>query len=539
VLEGAAVEGEVFHRGAVQVLASSDTVVTPRLAALVRRGLIRPDRAQLAGEDGFRFRHLLIRDAAYDAMPKALRAELHARFAVWLERRGADLVEIDDILGYHLEQACRYRSELGLVDEGGALAAAARTRLTAAGRRARMRHDFRAAFNLFQRATELIPGGSIELGLELDYIETLVDLGGTRQARECARGLTERAVCLNNRVAEVTAQIAEQSLLMNLDPEGAADRLGTLIEGALPTLEAAGDDLALCVAHRARGNVANMRARADGQLDGYRKAVEHAQRAGLPHLWSELLPEVGAAMLMGSTPVPDVLAWLDEQELHNPGHFGYRILRAASFAMLGRFNEARNIRDTVRRVLIDQGAALPLAATTGYIGVLIDLLAEDYHAAAEMAREACCVLEQSGERAFLSGAAGLLAAALYALDQLDEAETEADRAARMASSDDAASQMLSRQVRAKVHARRGAHAEAERLAREAVVIADETDHMNERGDAYSDLAEVLVIVGKTEKAVHTLETAATLFVQKGNVPAHERIRARLARLRASAPTSAG
>jgi class 3 adenylate cyclase len=70
VLERGSVEGEVFHRGAVQALAPEETQVTNRLAGLVRRELIRPDRAQLAGDDGYRFRHLLIRDAAYDAPPR-------------------------------------------------------------------------------------------------------------------------------------------------------------------------------------------------------------------------------------------------------------------------------------------------------------------------------------------------------------------------------------------------------------------------------------------------------------------------------------
>ena len=88
--------------------------MTPNLAALVHKELIRPNRPQLAGEDGFRFRHLLIRDAAYDGLPKATRADLHERFASWLEQRGSELVELDEIVGYHLEQACRYREELGL-----------------------------------------------------------------------------------------------------------------------------------------------------------------------------------------------------------------------------------------------------------------------------------------------------------------------------------------------------------------------------------------------------------------------------------------
>ena len=113
VLERGAVEGEIFHRGAVQALGpDDDSQVTPRLAALVRKQLIRPDRQQFSGEDAFRFRHLLIRDAAYDALPKSVRAELHQRFADWLEVHGAGLVELDELLGYHLEQAYGYRIEL-------------------------------------------------------------------------------------------------------------------------------------------------------------------------------------------------------------------------------------------------------------------------------------------------------------------------------------------------------------------------------------------------------------------------------------------
>ena len=88
VLERGSVEGEIFHRGAVQALAPEDTQVTTRLAALVRHQLVRPDRAQIAGDDGYRFRHLLIRDAAYEALPKAVRADLHARFADWLDEHG-------------------------------------------------------------------------------------------------------------------------------------------------------------------------------------------------------------------------------------------------------------------------------------------------------------------------------------------------------------------------------------------------------------------------------------------------------------------
>src|SRR5438034_9187134 len=125
VLEWGAIEGEIFHRGGVQALAPEEAQVTPRLAALVRKDLIRPDRSRLAGEDGFRFRHLLIRDAAYDALPKGVRAELHERFADWLASH-TELVELDEIVGYHLEQAVRYRRELGQTAEALALPAGER-----------------------------------------------------------------------------------------------------------------------------------------------------------------------------------------------------------------------------------------------------------------------------------------------------------------------------------------------------------------------------------------------------------------------------
>src|SRR6266540_2421000 len=118
VLERGSVEGQVFHRGAVAALAPEEAQVDGRLITLVRKDLVRPEPPLLPDDDAYRFRHLLIRDTAYEALPKAVRARLHERFAVWLEVHGADLVELDEILGYHLEQAYRYRLELGPLDAG-------------------------------------------------------------------------------------------------------------------------------------------------------------------------------------------------------------------------------------------------------------------------------------------------------------------------------------------------------------------------------------------------------------------------------------
>ena len=107
----------------------------------------------MPGEDAFRFRHLLIRDSAYDAIPKTRRAELHERVADWLEQRaGEAVVEQEEIVGYHLEQAYAYRTQLAPADErSDAIGRRAAARLATAGRRASGRGDFPAAANLLRR----------------------------------------------------------------------------------------------------------------------------------------------------------------------------------------------------------------------------------------------------------------------------------------------------------------------------------------------------------------------------------------------------
>ena len=156
VLERAAIEGEVFHVGAVADLSADEArlALDEHLAALVRKDLVRPERSLIAGQDAYRFRHLLIREAAYASMPKELRAQLHERYAEWLERTADESAfELDEIVGYHLEQALLLRQELGTRDDELATRAAAR--LLAAGTRALGRADHPAAGGLLQRAVDV------------------------------------------------------------------------------------------------------------------------------------------------------------------------------------------------------------------------------------------------------------------------------------------------------------------------------------------------------------------------------------------------
>jgi len=178
-MERGAVEGKVFHAGAVSSLVPEPlrAQVRPRLLTLARKELIRPDRAEFAGEDAFRFRHLLIRDTAYHAMPKEQRADLHARFAEWLERvaddRAHDYVEI---IGHHLEQAWRYRRVLGIDDETtGALGDRGAQALRGAADRSSIRSDLPTATQQLERAVEMATGAQFD--------EAMIDLAEVQLER--------------------------------------------------------------------------------------------------------------------------------------------------------------------------------------------------------------------------------------------------------------------------------------------------------------------------------------------------------------------
>jgi len=311
----------------------------------------------------------------------------------------------------------------------------------------------------------------------------------------------------------------------SLEPEGETAKLNALVEEALPIFEAARADLALYIGYSALGQVAVVRAQSDTGLAAYERAVVHARRAGVRQ---EFVNFVWRAVccLTGTTPVSGVLSWLDENE---PGHGRdplTRAHRARALAMLGRFDEARAILTESRAMLADRGAALLLAGVTRVSGE-VELLADDPAAAAELGTEACRLFAELGEKGYLSTAAGNLAQALYAVDRLEEAEAWAGRAAELGASDDAATGLLWRQVRAKVLARRGEHAEAEQLAHEAVAIGETTDNLNAQGDGYADLAEVLLLGGKRVDAAAALEQALEHYQAKENLVSAERTRARL------------
>jgi class 3 adenylate cyclase/tetratricopeptide (TPR) repeat protein len=526
VLERGSVEGKVFHRSAVEALAPEEREVPQRLLALVRKELVRPDEATFAGDDAFRFRHLLIRDAAYDGLPKAVRAKLHRRFADWLEQRGEGVVELDEIVGHHLEQAWRYERELGH-PEDTELREAARERLTRASWRAMVRSDYPAACGLTQRVLDLLPDDEVDLLLQLDNLDALAFSGDIEGAMRSGRDGVERARKAGNRVAELALDLQTTLWEGFVEPEGGLERLDAKTQEALPELEASGDDVGLYVAWWCVSHVAFNRGQIVEQTAASELSVEHALRLPSPHHaeWSSLM----AAKFWGPTPAQELLVWVDEHEPRTTGRWNLRIqlYRAAALAMTGSTKEAVELIESLRSELRERGRLTELAMAAQTTSVVLGL-AGDLERSERYLAEACAYLEEQGEQSMMSTAAALLALTLIGLGRPDKAEAWVTKAVGSAAADDVFTQLPARRARALLFSARGDHAAAEQAAREAVAIAEATDLLHAQAGAHETLAVVLAAAGDADGAAASFERAAEAFGRKGDVVSERRVREQLA-----------
>lgn len=525
VLERGSVEGKVFHRGAVQALLPEEHALSQRLQTLVRKELLRPEPPVLAGEEAFRFRHLLIRDAAYDAVPKGVRAELHAGFARWLEGHGAGLVELDEVIGYHLEQACVYAAELGQ-DPDPDRTAGARRHLLAAGRRAVMRGDAQAAAVLLGRASRL-PSSPLDVLLEIDLSDALADAGDFDRGMRSAQAAGERAQADGNRLGGLALGLQTALLASYNDPEGAARRMLELVDDAMPEFEAGGYELGLFVGNYVRGEAEQEFARSDSAAVAFDQAHIHARRVGLPHLEERVLGWRMATRKDGSMPAAEFLAWLEALPDQARSGVLFVPFAAEARAMCGNTVEARAALRRVSHDVAERGDTVSLAIILGLCVAEIELFLGDPAAALDAGLRGFELLEPTGERAWLSTIAAHVAQALYQLDRVDEAEAWAERSAELGASDDATTQLLSRMVKAKALARRGEAARAEQVAQEALDIAGAIQQPNYQAIAYMDLATVLSLNGRRREARAARRRALELARQKANLPLAERIEAML------------
>jgi class 3 adenylate cyclase/tetratricopeptide (TPR) repeat protein len=366
VLERGAVEGELFHRGAVQALEPTDLNVAPRLTALVRKELIRPERPLLPSEDGFRFCHLLVRDTAYEAVPKARRVVLHERLAAWLVESSVDLVERDEIVGYHLQQAYCYRVDLGDAEElARSVAERAARHLVAAGGRAAKRGDVHAAVNLFERALALgVPDARERARIQVDLGDVLYEAGRISDSvelllttRATADELGERRLVAMALIHICKARAGEPD--RDLDEAESQEREAVAILGEL------GDERGLALARR---DLALLLFRSSREVEGddeMDRALAHAEASGDPVVRRRVIGTLVNRLAHGPTPAAEIA---ERCETLLAATSGDRILDATlkrmlgiAYAMEGRVGEARELIEESGRVL-DEADQLTVTA---------------------------------------------------------------------------------------------------------------------------------------------------------------------------------
>jgi tetratricopeptide (TPR) repeat protein len=504
--------GREFSPAAILELALADAEFAgTQLQSLISKGFIRS-----GGDDSLSFHHVLVRSVVYAGIPKALRADLHERAATWLEREAA---APDELLGYHLEQAARYKLELGQPDP--ALAERAGELLAAAGRSALWRGDSRAAASLLERALELTRPTRFDVHLELDLAWAYRFVGAGRQLVTLAEAAAEQAREAGDEAGEALARVVvARHLEASEDPN--VDALERLARSALPLLEQAEDYAGLVYVWHALGWVASFRCRYEERAHAAEQALRNARLAGqeVRHLFS-----LERALVDGPRPADEALRVLDAA-LPEDADPDSLLRRAWLLAMLGRFDEAWQ-RAHEASARFREVTGMDGSDTLGEIA----RLAGDHEAAAQYFQSMCDWCEEHGLTGFLSSYAPTLGRSLCALGRYDEAEQLAERGRELGGEQDLVTQIVWRQTSALVDSSRGEHARAMRLAREAVAISDKTDGLNLQGDALCDLAEVLHASGRTEQAVATLEQALERYERKRNLAMTQRVRARVAELR--------
>ncbi len=532
VLEHASVEGRTFHRGAIAALLS-DEAISMSLVALVRKQLIRPDRATLAGDDGFRFTHALIRDAAYDGIAKARRAELHERLAVWLKSEPASS---DEVVGYHLEQVFRLRTEVGAAGaHERELAAEAAERLASAARAALARVDVGAGARLLERAVSLLDPRPPELLATLGA--TLIEAGRLADARRFLAEAIDRAIRDDDPRVESRARVDEQLVLLHEGTSGGHEQARCVADLALAHLEQHGDDVGQCHAWRLRAWIDWIECRSARADEAWEAAAVHARRAGLERELIDILGWRVSAAALGPTPVPAAIqrCMKIREQLPSSGVAVAVTLHPLGLlhAMEGDFDEARRLISEGDEILRELGR---MESAVSHHQAWVEMRAGRPDLAEVGLRLGYEELERMGERDLLATTAALLAQAVYAQDRLEEADELCRVSESIAAEEDVATQVFWRGVRARICARRGDVEEAVALGRHAVRISEPTDLLLVRADALFDLEEVMRLGGRQDDAQSAARAALELCELKGDAVSAARARSRL---QAAAPERVG
>jgi DNA-binding SARP family transcriptional activator len=523
MLERAAVVGRTFWAGALAELLPDDERgdLQRRLARLARRDLIRPDRSVFPDDEAYRFRHLLIRDAAYTSLPKSDRAELHERFAGWLERRSeANPGQYNLILGYHLEQAYRYHLELG--DQSAdtrLLAERALAILGPAGQAAWERGDPNAAASLLRRAADLSLPGPRRIGLLLD-LRNALRTAGEREAADAAD-------------AEVVALLAEypdkelEIRRRMMDAWSAVD--GTIEEArdAYAFYEQAGDRLGMIRALDFAGSIQYLHGKFTAAMDAFDQATALALEIGRRACAAELVADAAFGLDDGLVPVPEALErcwrYLDLAGDNRLCHASILCVIGVLEAMNGADDCWRRHFDEAKAIMDDLGMPLGSSSYAMWLGDA-ELAAGEPSRTVELLRSSCSTLDRlvgvgeppspSRWSGLLSSMAPLTAQTLLAVGRLEEVEWYAFRGREVADPGDLDAQFRWRIAISGLRSRQGRHDEAVALAREAVALLVGSESIVSLTQANLGLASALRAAGDEPAAVVAAREARRFALAK-------------------------
>lgn len=527
VIEPASVVGLVFQPAAVRWLMPEHgrEALPERLAGLQRRHMVQATPEPI-DEPDYRFHHILIRDAAYASLLKRTRAELHERFVEWAESRhpGEEApLELEEVLGWHLEQAHRYRTELAPLDPRAvALGIRASERLEAAGRRAHARGDVHATLNLLGRAAGTRPlGDPRRARLLVETGDALVEAGDLAEAERTFRTAKEEATSSSGEPGIAAA--ADLGLIgMHYLTEGGDEQgVTNQVQASIATLEAASDHRGLARAWRLLTNIHFAACRYLDATVAVERMIDEARRAGDRLLELRVLPALATCAQLGPMRVPDAITLIEGvlRELEGDRKSEAYTLRALANleAMRGRPDQARALYRRSRQTLDELGWRFDAALTSAIASGPVELIAGDVAAAEAELRRDHAALEAMGERNYISTTAAFLAEVLFRQGRDGEAMAMTQESERIAADDDVATQYLWRSVRAKLIARTGDDVAAEAMAQEAIAIIEAAQDPDSQGYAWIDLGEVRRIAGRWDDALAAAATARERFLLKGNV----------------------
>ena len=279
LLQDASVLGKVFWSGAVAAIGGTESdSVQAGIRELVRRELVRPVRvSSMRGQDEFSIWHALVRDVAYQQIPRARRAEKHIAAAAWIEGTAEERVaDHSEILVHHYENALELARAAG-VDEGDLRERLASV-LVLAGDRA-MRLDITAAESAYRRALELHAGPD-QASVRVQLADALQEQG---RLPEAELAYEEGIRALREAGDDTAAAVAMRNLGRALWRHGQTARARDLRLEAIPILERhPGPELVS--AYEGAASAAALGGRSEEGIAWAEKAIALASRLGIENV---------------------------------------------------------------------------------------------------------------------------------------------------------------------------------------------------------------------------------------------------------------